>query len=160
MEKLVFKVGTNRNPILIDFKEYNNQKLVDIRKYYIDKSDPNIVIPTKKGISLNVNQLIQIVEVLNTNSMSISDYFETNELKNINIEIKSTIGRSFQCKYENDRTIIIINEKLKDKLPTNCLLLFTQMLDAFNIALSDVLEHDDEIELIMDAVNQKISRML
>jgi hypothetical protein len=34
------------------------------------------------------------------------------------------------------------------------------MVEAFNISLLDVLEQEDEMELIMDVFNQRISRML
>jgi hypothetical protein len=160
MEQLTFKVGTVRNPILIEFKEYNNQKIVDIRKYFSDKNDSNLLYPTKKGISLNVNQLTQVVEALNSNSVAISDFFETSAIKHIDIEIKTTIGRSFQCVYENNKTSVIIDESVKDKLPSENLVLFSQMLDSFSGALSEVLEHEDEMELIMDILNQRISRIL
>jgi hypothetical protein len=160
MEQLIFKIGTNRNPILIDFKEYNNQKLVDIRKYFIDSNDSNNFLPTKKGISLNVNQLSQIIEVINSNSSSISDFFHAHELKQINIDVKPTIGRGFQCKYENNKTTVIIDEDFKKRLPSDSLLLFSKVIEAFNNAMSDVLEQEDEIELIMDVVNQRISRIL
>jgi hypothetical protein len=160
MEQLTLKIGTKRNPILIDFKEYNNQKLVDIRKYFIDSKDSNNLLPTKKGIALNVNQLNEIVEALNSNLSSISDFFETNELKEINIEIKPTIGRSFQCKYENNTTTVIIDENFKDRLPSDSLKLFSMLVESFNIALSDVIEESDEIELVLDVFNQRISRVL
>jgi hypothetical protein len=160
MEQLVFKIGTNRNPILIDFKEYNNQKLVDIRKYFIDSNDSNNFLPTKKGISLNVNQLSQIIEAINSNSTAISDFFDSNELKQINIDIKPTIGRSFQCKYENNKTTVVIDENFKDRLPSDSLKLFSLMVESFNIALFDVLEESDEIDLVLDVFNQRISSVL
>jgi hypothetical protein len=160
MEQLIFKIGTTRNPILIDFKEYNNFKLVDIRKFFIDKNDINNLLPTKKGISLNVNQLNQLIETINSNSNTISNFFKTDEINQINIDIKPTIGRGFQCKYENNKTTVIINEDLKNRLPSDNLSLFSIMLDAFNKAMIDVLEQDDEIELIMDVFNQRILRVL
>lgn len=160
MEQLVFKIGTNRNPILIDFKEYNNQKLVDIRKYFIDSKDSNNLLPTKKGISLNVNQLSQIIEAINSNSTAISDFFDSNELNHINIDFKPTIGRSFQCKYENNTTTVIIDENFKDRLPSDSLKLFSMMVESFNMALANVLEESDEIDLVLDVFNQKISRVI
>ncbi len=160
MEQLIFKIGTTRNPILIDFKEFNNQKIVDIRKYFLDSKDSNNILPSKKGISLNINQLNQIVETINTNSLSISDFFESEKLKHIDLEIKPTIGRSFQCKYENNKTTVIIDEKLNEKLNPESLLLFSKMIEAFSNSLLDVLEHDDEMELIMDIFNHKVSQIL
>jgi hypothetical protein len=160
MEQLVYKIGTLRNPILIDVKEFNNQKLIDIRKYFIDKDDTDKLIPTKKGISLNSFQLEQLIETLNINAKTVSDFFQVKENRQIDIEIKPTIGRSFQCKYENNKTSVIIDEKLNERLSSENLLLFTKMVEALNIALLDVLEQEDEKELIMDVFNQRISRML
>jgi hypothetical protein len=160
MEQLVYKIGTLRNPILIDVKEFNNQKLIDIRKYFIDKDDKDKLIPTKKGISLNSFQLEQLIDTLNLNAKSVSDFFQVSQSKRIDVEIKPTIGRSFQCKYENNKTSVIIDEKLNDKLSSENLNLFVKMVEAFNISLLDVLEQEDEMELIMDVFNQKISRMI
>lgn len=160
MEQLTFKIGTNRNPILIDFKEYNNQKIVDIRKYFFDSKDSNNLLPTKKGITLNINQLNQVVETLNSNLSSLSDFFETDDLKEIKIEIKPTIGRSFQCKNENNKTTVVIDENFKNRLPADNLKLFSLMIESLNIALTDVLEESDEIDLVLDVFNQRISRVL
>lgn len=160
MEQLTFKIGTNRNPILIDFKEYNNQKIVDIRKYFFDSKDSNNLLPTKKGITLNINQLNQVVETLNSNLSSLSDFFETDDLKEIKIEIKPTIGRCFQCKNENNKTTVVIDENFKNRLPADNLKLFSLMIESLNIALSDVLEESDEIDLVLDVFNQRISRVL
>lgn len=160
MEQLIFKIGTARSPILFVFKEFNDQKLFDIRKYFIQKEDPDSLLPTKKGISLNSYQFNQLIDVLNFNSSSISKYFETSEVKQINIDIKPIIGRGFQCNYENEKTTVKIDEKFNEKLSSDNLLLFVKMVEAFNSALIDVLEQGDEIELIMDIVNQKISRIL
>lgn len=160
MEQLVFKIGSSRNPIIIDIKEYNNQKLIDIRKHFIDKEDNSKLIPTKKGISLNSFQLNQLIEALNLNSKSISDFFESTELKQINIDLKPTIGRCFQCKFENNKTTIILDEKLNERLSSENLILFSKFLESLDHALSDVIDQEDEKELILDVFNQRISRIL
>jgi hypothetical protein len=160
MEQLTYKIGTTRNPILIDIKEYNNLKLIDIRKYFIDKEDAQKLIPTKKGISLNGFQFQQLIEVLNSNSKSIAEFFELSDKRDINVKVQSTMGRSFQCKYENNKTTVIVDEKLSQKLNEENLLLFSKMIEAFNIAISDVLEQEDEMVLIMDVLNNRISRIL
>lgn len=160
MEQLVFKIGTSRSPIIIDIKEYNHQKLIDFRKYFVDKDDVNNLIPTKKGISLNSFQFDQLINTLNSNSKEISNYFQIQKHKYIDIDIKQTIGRSFQCKYENNKTTVIIDERLKDKLTIENLSLFSKMIEAINTSLIDVLDEQDEIELILDVLNQRISRLL
>jgi hypothetical protein len=160
MEQLTFRIGTSRNPIIIDVKEFNNQKLIDIRKYFLDKEDKNKLIPTKKGISLNSFQLEQLIQTLNSNAKSVSNFFQVNEHKQIEVEIKSTIGRSFQCRYENNKTSVVIDEKLNNKLSSENLLLFVKMIEALNVSLMDVIEQEDELELIMDVFNQRISKML
>jgi hypothetical protein len=160
MEPLVFKIGTIRNPILIDFKEFNGQKLIDIRKCFIDKNDSNNLIPTKKGISLNANQLNQIIEVLNSQAESITEFFGINEFREIGVEVKSTMGRSFQCRYENNKTTVDIDEELRNRMSSDNVSLFIKLVESFYSALSEVLEQEDEKELILDVFNHKLSRQL
>lgn len=160
MEPLVFKIGTIRNPIVIDFKEFNNQKLVDIRKYFIDKNDSNNLVPTKKGISLNANQLNQIIEVLNTKSKSISEFFGSDEFREISVDVKPIIGRSFQCRYENNKVTAVIDEEFKKRLSPENISLFVKLIESLSGALSEVLEQEDEKELILDVFNQKLTRQL
>jgi hypothetical protein len=160
MEQLVFKIGTIRNPILIDFKEFNGQKLVDIRKCFIDKNDSNNLIPTKKGISLNANQLNQIVEVLNSQAESITEFFGINEFREIGVEVMSTMGRSFQCRYENNKITVDIDEELRNRMSADNVSLFIKLVQSFYSSLSEVLEQEDEKELILDVFNHKLSRQL
>ena len=160
MEQLVFKIGTIRNPILIDFKEFNGQKLVDIRKCFIDKNDSNNLIPTKKGISLNANQLNQIVEVLNSQAESITEFFGINEFREIGVEVTSTMGRSFQCRYENNKITVDIDEELRNRMSADNVSLFIKLVQSFYSSLSEVLEQEDEKELILDVFNHKLSRQL
>jgi hypothetical protein len=44
-------VGSKSNPIMISLTEYEGQRLLDIRRYYLDKGTKQLK-PTKKGISL------------------------------------------------------------------------------------------------------------
>lgn len=160
MEQLTFKVGTKRNPIIIEFKEYNGRKLADIRKYFLDKEDPSNILPTKKGISLNSYQLGQLIDTLSSNSSTISNFFEDDKIEKLDIEIKPTIGRSFSCQYENDKVSVVISDQVAHSLTEEKLLFFSKMIEAFNSALHDVIEDDDEINMILDVINQRISRYL
>lgn len=160
MEQLTYKVGTKRNPILIEFKEYNGRKLADIRKYYIDKEDSSNLLPTRKGISLNSHQLVQLIDTLSANSKNISGFFENNKIEELKIDIKPTIGRSFNCHYENNNVSIVVDEHVAVKMDDEKLQLFSKMLEAFNSALHDVIEDDDEINMILDIINQRILRYL
>ena len=77
MEELIFKIGTKKNPLLITLKEFKGRKFVDIRKFYQDKNEEEEkLLPTKKGITLNSLQLEQFIEVINTKSINISNFFQ------------------------------------------------------------------------------------
>ena len=79
MEGLKLKIGTEKSPIVIDLKIFKGRKLIDIRKYFHDKTDEEIFLPTKKGISLNPIQFSQLVDALNQSKDEISSFYNNNE---------------------------------------------------------------------------------
>jgi hypothetical protein len=56
-------VGSKSNPILISLTEYEGQRLLDIRRYYLEKGTKQLK-PTKKGISLPLNAAKAVLDVL------------------------------------------------------------------------------------------------
>jgi len=56
-------VGSKSNPILISLTEYEGQRLLDIRRYYLDKGTKQLK-PTKKGISLPLHAAKAVFDVL------------------------------------------------------------------------------------------------
>ena len=56
-------VGSKSNPIMISLTEYEGQRLLDIRRYYLDKGTEQLK-PTKKGISLPLHAAKAVFDVL------------------------------------------------------------------------------------------------
>jgi uncharacterized protein (DUF3820 family) len=71
VEELKITIGTEKNPILVDFKTYEGRKIVDIRKFYLSSSSSKEYLPTKKGISLNMLQLNELLAKFRENKDSI-----------------------------------------------------------------------------------------
>jgi hypothetical protein len=160
MEELKFDIGTNRSPTIGRFSEFKGQKLFDLRKYFINKDNPDEPIPTKKGISLNELQFRLLLESLNSQAKDIEEFFGSEIALDINLEIIQSIGRDFEIVYENGETTLNINETLSHKLSPEKTEIFALVIDAFYKSLLDVLEDSDEIEMIMDGVNRRLKRHL
>lgn len=59
-----------REPIFISVSEFKNNKFLDIRKYYRDGAEWK---PTKKGITINLEQFSDLLVFLNKNEQIIKD---------------------------------------------------------------------------------------
>jgi hypothetical protein len=160
MEELKFDIGTKRSPTIGRFSEFKGQKLFDLRKYFESKDDPDELIPTKKGISLNELQFRLLLEALNSKSREIEMFFESKDELHINLEIIQSIGRDFDMVYENGESRLRMNESLASKLSPESTLMFTIIIDSFYKSLIDVVEDSDEIEMIMDGLNRRLKRHL
>lgn len=57
-------IGQN-GEIVISLTEFSGKKYLDIRKYF--KNDESKMLPTKKGITLNLDQVDELRGVLNNN---------------------------------------------------------------------------------------------
>jgi len=64
-----------REPIIIKLSSYKNTKYLDIRKYY-EKNDE--WLPTTKGITLQLDQIDSLVEIINKNQEKIKEWFNKN----------------------------------------------------------------------------------
>jgi hypothetical protein len=163
MEGLNFKIGTEKSPILISLKTYKGRKLLDIRKYYHDRSQKDKILPTKKGISLNVMQLENLIKTLNDNRSSINNFYNNNEIINegINIEVKeeTLIGRNFNLEFKNNKKSLSIDSSISEKIESDKLDLFKTLILSFYDSLYDVIEEDDEIELVLDRLGQKLNKI-
>jgi hypothetical protein len=158
MEPVEYKVGSKRNPVIIALKEWNGRKLLDVRKFFVDKKDESKYLPTKKGISLNEMQLQQLIEVFNDKKVEITDFFESSveEQSEIKLKLTSTIGRKFRFDFSNKHTEFVLDEGLANKLGNGNTELVKRLLYCFQSALLDVLEEDDEIEQILDSLSHKM----
>jgi hypothetical protein len=160
MEELKFDIGTKRSPTIGRFSEFKGQKLFDLRKYFESKEDPDELIPTKKGISLNELQFRLLLEALNSKSREIELFFDSKDELHINLEIIQSIGRDFEMVYDNGESRLRMDESLASKLSPESSLMFTIIIDSFYKSLIDVVEDSDEIEMIMDGLNRRLKRHL
>ena len=162
MEELIFKIGTKKNPLLISLKEYKGRKFVDIRKFYQDKNEKEEkLLPTKKGVTLNSLQLEQFIEVINTESNNISNFFQqsNNSANKIEVEITdSSFGRGFNIEYKNGETTLTINQNFKDKIGGNNVDVFKKLLFCFSESINDIIEDQDDIDLLLDILNKNINK--
>jgi len=162
MEELTYKIGTKKNPLLIGLKEFKGRKLVDIRKFFQDKNESEEkLLPTRKGISLNQFQLEQFIEVLNTESHAISNFFQEVGIteKKIQVEItKSSFGRGFNLEYKNSDTVLKINQDFEDKIGKSNVDFFKKILNCLYQSASDIIEDQDDIELFLDILNKNINK--
>lgn len=162
MEELTYKIGTKKNPLLIGLKEFKGRKLVDIRKFFQDKNESEEkLLPTRKGISLNQFQLEQFIEVLNTESHNISNFFQEGGIseKKIQVEItKSSFGRGFNLEYKNSDTVLKINQDFEDKIGKSNVDIFKKLLNCLYQSANDIIEDQDDIELFLDILNKNINK--
>ncbi len=56
---------------LITISEFNGKKFLDIRKFF--KDDQDQLKPTKKGIALNKDQFLEVLEILNSKKSEIEE---------------------------------------------------------------------------------------
>ena len=155
-------IGTKKNPVLFKLKEFKGRKLIDIRKYFTNK-DNQEVIPTKKGILLNVMQFNNLIEQININSNTISEYFtDDNSLINNTIEVSfdSLIGRNFNIEDHGGKTIIKLSKDYQNKLNESQQELFSNFILNTHLTLIEMFDDASEIEFFLDVLDKKISKML
>jgi len=132
MEFLKLEIGTKKNPIVIDIKEYKGRKLIDIRKFFPSKEDKELILPSKKGISLNPSQFGQLIEELNNNSQKISEFFDPQSISdsnyNLSINIKSTIGRQFHVSFEGGDIKVLLDNSFKKRLSDSQAEIFSKLI--------------------------------
>ena len=76
-EKLIkgLKLGSLTNPVIVSLIEYEGHRLLDIRKYFIEK-ESKALKPTRKGVSLNATLAREVQAVINANEDSIFEWLE------------------------------------------------------------------------------------
>jgi hypothetical protein len=76
-EKLIkgLKLGSPTNPVIVSLIEYEGHRLLDIRKYFIEK-ETKTPKPTRKGVSLNATLAREVQAVINANETSIFEWLE------------------------------------------------------------------------------------
>ena len=76
-DKLIkgLRLGSPSNPVIMSLIEYEGYRLLDIRKYFIEKKS-NALKPTRKGVSLNAKIAKQIQEAITENAAAIFEWLE------------------------------------------------------------------------------------
>ncbi|MBQ1998040.1 MAG: transcriptional coactivator p15/PC4 family protein [Spirochaetales bacterium] len=76
---IIAKIGIDTNPpakepIFISTSSYMNKKYLDIRKYYKDSTGE--FKPTKKGITMSLQQIKDFMKSVDDNMDTIEDWFK------------------------------------------------------------------------------------
>jgi len=155
-------IGTKKNPVLFKFQDFKGRKLLDIRKYFINK-DTQELVPTKKGVLLNVMQFNNLVEKINDNSTQISSYFTESDKsinQNVKVSFDTLIGRNFTIENEGGKTIIILSNSYKNKLNDTQKELFCNMILPTYQTLLEMFDDESEIDFFLDLLDKKLTHLL
>jgi len=162
MAELKYVFGTKRNPIVIHFGEYEGRPRVDIRKHYPSKDDPEELLPTRKGISLNHGQLEQLLDIVNSKKDTVEDFFQGKHIDSINqtfLEEKPLIGRGFNVEFNNGETKVSISSELSHLKNRASDELIPQLLEAFYRSALDAIEDSDDFDMLMNRLNFFLKRI-
>ena len=158
MGYVISRIGSKNAPIFVELKEFEGRKLIDLRKYFLDKNS-NEFLPTRKGIALNAVQFSQLVETINNNQEIIEfldhDDQQINEI-NITLKFDNLLGRSFKSDYENGSTTIIFDESKFSNIDSTKLDVIKKFIISLNNTLFEVLDEQSEIDLILDRLDYKL----
>lgn len=155
-------IGTKKNPVLFKFQDFKGKRLLDIRKYFINK-DTQELVPTKKGVLLNVMQFNNLVEKINDNSNQISSYFtESDKLlnKNVKVSFEALIGRNFNIETAGGQTNIKLSNTYKNKLNDTQKELFCNMILPMHQTLLEMFDDENEIDFFLDVFDKKLANIL
>ena len=159
MAELTYNIArSSKQSLVFKFYEYKGLKLCDLRKYYKESSESEILKPTQKGITLNESQLFQFVEILQNNANDITDFFQSSDKLEIRVNKAELIGRQFAFDYKNGETELRIGTQLTERMTEEQVVVFAKLLDAVNRAITEVWEED--VDYILDVINEKINRIL
>ena len=156
MAELKYVLGTKRNPIVLHLGDYEGRPRVDIRKHYPSKEDPEVLLPTRKGISLNHTQLEQLMDIVNSKKNIIDDFFRGKKIESVNqilLEEKPLIGRNFNVEFQNGSTKVLIGSELSHLKTMTSEELITRLLDAFYRSALDSVEDVDDFDTLMNKLN-------
>ena len=155
-------IGTKKNPVLFKFQDFKGRRLLDIRKYFINK-DTQELAPTKKGVLLNAMQFNNLVEQINVNNKQILSYFtESDKLlnKNVNISFEALIGRNFNIETAGGQTNIILSNTYQNKLNDTQKELFCNMILPIHQTLLEMFDDENEIDFFLDVLDKKLAYIL
>lgn len=157
MEELKYQIGTNKNPIFVHLKTYEGRKIVDIRKFFKSSSDENEFLPTKKGISINGIQLVELLKLFSTYQKEVGSFFNEIQLDDVDFTenfIEDKSGRSFEIEFSGGKTEIKLDDKIFNQRLNN--ISMPKLIMAFYLSLVNVLDDEEDIKLILDDFDKKI----
>ncbi len=160
MEEIKIKIGSNKNPIFVDFKIYEGRKIIDVRKFFVSANSENEYLPTKKGIAFNINQFNEFVQVISRNRDKIQQFYEEVEfedsmvLESLN---SNNLGRGFEFEFSGSETKINIDQDFYNSKLLN--ISTSKMLLAFYLSLTNVIDDEGDINLILDTLDTKLKTM-
>lgn len=102
--RIVGSIGSPQRPILISLGEIEGSRVVDIRRYYVDKTTQELR-PTQKGISIQAANFAEIFACLSDAYGQITEWLEggsvTDHVKRQNAAVKAAAsGRKPKLKME------------------------------------------------------------
>ena len=77
-ESLILVAGSKKAPLLCQLSSYKEMKLIDVRKYFTNKSSGELTA-TKKGISLTRIQYEALSEVFQEKNEIIESWFDSSQ---------------------------------------------------------------------------------
>jgi hypothetical protein len=155
-EKCIYKIGSVKNPILIELKMFNGLKIIDIRKYYLSSDNSNNYLPTRKGISLSGVQLVEVLNLINQKTTDISRHFALDAIPETEVKYTNNFGRYFNVNYANNAVQIDINEDFARLIDETNLSFFVKILESLYHSLHQVLEEEMDVNLILESFNNRL----
>lgn len=157
MEELKIKIGSVKNPIFVDFKTYEGRKIIDVRKFFVSSNSDQEYLPTKKGISFNISQFNEFVKIIAENQEKIQKFFEEVEFEGTDVleTFKSNkLGRSFEFEFSGAETKVNIDPDFYDSKLSK--ISASKILLAFYLSLTNVIEDDSDINLVLDSLDNNL----
>lgn len=73
---ILSRTRSKRHPIIVQLSEFQNRRLLDIRRFFLDQKDGEYK-PTRKGIALNRDNFSELLRILGDNINEINAWFGT-----------------------------------------------------------------------------------
>jgi len=128
-------IGSAKNPIKVACNEYEGRRMLDIRRYYVDKSTAELR-PTTKGISITKDSFRELLNVIEQNKKAIDEWLDggerersddvaqrndrANKVARLNARLTAMPidvihdlwkgGGFFACRSEGGKDVVVLNE--------------------------------------------------
>lgn len=100
MDSLIKDIGKEGSPIRVQRTSYKNKDYIDVRKMWT--TDGGELAPTKKGISIGVDDLFEVVEAL-VEALEMDQVYELNDVLEKKISLfEEEGGDEEECSSEDE----------------------------------------------------------